>query len=138
MHGVGSVISLRRTPFLLNVSNKLRVVASSSDDFSIRVWEVKSGQTVLGPLLSHTKGFTCIAFSPCGRYIAAVSEDHTVSIWKMENGSPQRDAIDEHTESESLPTHEYNVEVHEEYSVDASTTQNDMLPSSSKVDSFST
>ncbi len=57
-----------------------RRIASASDDKSVKVWDVATGQEAL-TLKGHTDGVTGVTFSPDGRRIASTSWDSTVKVW---------------------------------------------------------
>ncbi|CAE6497094.1 unnamed protein product [Rhizoctonia solani] len=63
-------------------------VVSGSLDKSIRVWDIKSGEIVLGPIQGHTGNVHCVAFSPNGASIASGSLDETIRLWDSCTGEP--------------------------------------------------
>ena len=62
------------------------LLASGSDDLSIRIWDVASGEQV-GSLNDHTDIITDIAFSADGGTLASTSLDGTVRLWDLSNVS---------------------------------------------------
>ncbi|KAI0315268.1 WD40-repeat-containing domain protein [Amylostereum chailletii] len=73
------------------------IIASSSDDFTIRLWDATTGSPVFEPLRGHQGGVHCVVFSPNGRTLASSSDDKTVRLWDMINGEPLGKPLREHT-----------------------------------------
>jgi WD40 repeat protein len=67
-----------------------RLLASGSEDQTVRLWEVvnpgglNTGQS-LKTLAGHTHPVSSVAFSPDGRLLASGSFDHTVRLWEVVN-----------------------------------------------------
>ena len=62
-----------------------QTLASGSDDHTVRLWDVTSGQC-LKILQGHTNGVWSVAFSPDGQTLASGSDDHTVRLWDVTSG----------------------------------------------------
>lgn len=62
-----------------------RVISGAYDD-TVRVWDVETGNLVLGPLGSHNGIVTCVAVSPDGSMIASGSLDNTLRVWDSTTG----------------------------------------------------
>jgi WD40 repeat protein len=60
-----------------------RLIASGSDDNTVRVWEVATGQQVR-VLEGHTGLVRSVAWSRNGQYIASGSLDKTVRVWEAD------------------------------------------------------
>jgi WD40 repeat protein len=58
-----------------------KLLASASDDQSVRLWEVASGRPHGQPLTGHTGEVYGVAFSPDGKLLASASADRTVRLW---------------------------------------------------------
>jgi WD40 repeat protein len=57
-----------------------RLLASASDDKTVRLWDVQSGRLVR-TLEGHTDRVRSVAFAPDGRLFASGSGDGTVRLW---------------------------------------------------------
>ena len=71
-----------------------QVIASGSDDETIRLWDANTGAH-LRTLEGHTKSVTDVAFSPDGQVIASGSFDDTIRLWRVNRGTHLR-TLDEH------------------------------------------
>jgi WD40 repeat protein len=60
-------------------------VASGSEDHTIRLWDMKTGN-VERVLEGHTQAVRDVAFSPDGQKLASGSRDNTVRLWDVNTG----------------------------------------------------
>jgi WD40 repeat protein len=56
-------------------------IVSGSDDHTICIWDVRTGNQIGDPLRGHTDFIYSVAFSPDGQQIVSGSDDHTICIW---------------------------------------------------------
>src|SRR5713101_1230986 len=57
-----------------------RVLASGSDDKTIRLWDMQTGQ-LLRSLEGHSNYVNSVAWSPDGKVLASGSSDKTIRLW---------------------------------------------------------
>src|SRR5262249_13572587 len=58
------------------------LLASASDDHSVRLWRPDS-DTLVRALEGHSAKVWSVAFSPDGRLLASASDDHTIRLWSV-------------------------------------------------------
>jgi WD40 repeat protein len=63
-----------------------RLIVSASADKTIRIWDSRSGDTVLGPLEGHQHAVYFAVFSADGWHILSCSRDGTILVWDSETG----------------------------------------------------
>jgi WD40 repeat protein/serine/threonine protein kinase len=64
-------------------------VLSTSADHTIRLWDLRTGQTV-AILHGHTKACHGVAISPDGRLALTGGADHTVRLWDLQTGEQRK------------------------------------------------
>ena len=69
----------------LALSSDGSTLASSSNNDTIRLWDVASGQ-LKATLKGHTAKISSVAFSPDGATLASGSYDYTVRLWDVASG----------------------------------------------------
>jgi WD40 repeat protein len=57
-----------------------RLLASSGEDKTVRLWDAETGREVLG-LSGHTDMCGCVVFSPDGNRLVSAGADGTIRIW---------------------------------------------------------
>ncbi len=60
-------------------------LASPSEDSTIRIWDVRSGESVC-TLQGHASSVMSVAWSPNGHRLASASDDRTIHLWEMATG----------------------------------------------------
>ncbi|KAI9766763.1 MAG: hypothetical protein M1839_004767 [Geoglossum umbratile] len=63
-----------------------KLVASASDDETVRVWDAATGAAVQ-TLKGHTGYVKAVVFSPDGKLVASASNDKTVRVWDAATGA---------------------------------------------------
>jgi WD40 repeat protein len=58
-----------------------RMVASASNDNTVRLWDTRTHRQLGRPLTGHSDVVRSVAFSPDGRTLASASDDNTVRLW---------------------------------------------------------
>ena len=58
-------------------------IVSGSQDRSVRLWDVETGQQIGQPLEGHADHVNSVSFSPDGRRIVSGSKDQTVRLWDI-------------------------------------------------------
>src|SRR5439155_23184472 len=64
-----------------------KLLASGSEDCTIRLWDVATGQPLSSPP-RHTSWVSRVAVSPDGTRVATGSQDRTVRVWEAATGKP--------------------------------------------------
>lgn len=62
-----------------------RYVVSGSDDGTVKVWELATGDEVRS-LLGHTEKVKSVAVTPDGRYVVSAGFDDVVKVWDLATG----------------------------------------------------
>ncbi|NET60528.1 MAG: hypothetical protein F6K47_31635 [Symploca sp. SIO2E6] len=66
-------------------SQNQQILASSSDDTTIKIWDTKTGEC-LQTLWGHDSWVYAVSFSPDGQILASGSRDQTVKLWDWHTG----------------------------------------------------
>ena len=74
-----------------------KVIATASDDSTVRLWNPTTGQPIGIPLTGHGGAVSSVAFSPDGKLLASGSHDRTVRLWDPTTGRPVRQPLTGHT-----------------------------------------
>jgi WD40 repeat protein len=74
-----------------------KLLASSSKDQTIRLWEVATGRAHGPPITGHTGEVWDVAFSHDGRRLASASADQTVRLWDVATSQAVGQPLTGHT-----------------------------------------
>lgn len=61
------------------------LIASSSEDKTVKIWDIKSGDLQKN-LFGHSGVVNFIVFAPNGASVATCADDNTIKIWNLESG----------------------------------------------------
>lgn len=61
-----------------------QTLVSGSEDKTVRLWNVQSGEMIGYPLIKHTGFVSSVAFSPDGQTIVSGSQDKTIQFWNIQ------------------------------------------------------
>ncbi|MGH1396715.1 MAG: protein kinase domain-containing protein [Trichormus sp.] len=64
------------------VSPDGKIIASSGDDRTIKLWNIATGQQV-ATLTGHSRKVNIVAISPDGQTLVSGSDDNTIKIWNL-------------------------------------------------------
>ena len=60
----------------------VNLIATSSDDDSIRIWDTQSALCIQ-KFTDHKNDTYSPYFSKCGRYVLSTSDDKTIKMWDL-------------------------------------------------------
>jgi WD40 repeat protein len=70
-----------------------KTLASASDDYTVRLWDLTTRQLLGQPLRGHGGKVNSVAFSPDGKTLASASNDYTVRLWDVATRQPLRELL---------------------------------------------
>ena len=59
------------------------ILASGSDDGTVRIWDTRSGEEIMSPLSSDADEVHSVAFAPNGKDVASGTEAAEIHIWDI-------------------------------------------------------
>ncbi|HEX6074315.1 MAG TPA: WD40 repeat domain-containing protein, partial [Micromonosporaceae bacterium] len=88
---------LRKSVYAVAFSPDGRLLATGSDDRTVRLWDPATGDPIGRPFTGHTDWVRAVAFSPDGRLLASGGDDKTVRLWDPATGGPIGRPLTGHT-----------------------------------------
>ena len=92
-----SQVAHRKDINSLDVAPNDRLLASASQDRSVKLWDAATGNERL-VLKGHKRGVWCVKFSPSDQIVASASGDATIRLWNAASGACLR-TMEGHTNS---------------------------------------
>ncbi|KAG8719985.1 hypothetical protein FRC09_010281 [Ceratobasidium sp. 395] len=74
----------------------------------VQLWDLHSGQMMLGPLRGHSSSAWSVSYSPDGRTIASGSKDKTIRVWDTATGAAVMKSLEGHTDAIQSVTFSYD------------------------------
>ncbi len=72
------------------------LLASASEDGTVRLWDVAMRRAQGRPLVGHEGRVWAVAFSPDGRLLATTGADSTLRLWEVASGRPVGEPLTGH------------------------------------------
>ncbi|TDE37322.1 serine/threonine-protein kinase [Actinomadura sp. 6K520] len=98
----GHTRAVRSVAFAPKSFRARSLLASGSDDKTVRLWDAATGEPVGRPLTGHTRAVRSVAFAPksfrARSLLASGSDDKTVRLWDAATGRPVGHPLTGHTE----------------------------------------
>ncbi|CAE6428457.1 unnamed protein product [Rhizoctonia solani] len=79
------------------------LAASGSADGTVRMWDSRTGQVILGPIRAHSRAVSRILFAPDGMHIVSCSLDSTMRFWRIP-GKSKREGFSSDTSDNDKQT----------------------------------
>jgi len=101
LNGAGGPIPFRGHKFAVKAvafHPDSQIVASGSEDGTIRLWNLRQPDMNPMELLGHTAGVRAVAFSPDGKWLASGSEDRTLRLWELRENNYSSVSLNAHTD----------------------------------------
>jgi WD40 repeat protein/serine/threonine protein kinase len=93
-HGVAQrILNTHQTPITrLAVSPAKKLVASASEDRTVRIWNTDTGESTV--LQGHTDTISALAFSPDEKFVASTGKDKTARVFSLSGEAGQALPLD--------------------------------------------
>jgi len=80
----------------VSYSSDGRLLASGSDDGSVRIWDTRTGEEARSPLLSGTGSVVTVDFAPNKRWVASGGQSGVVCVWNVTPGQTSHRRLNGH------------------------------------------
>jgi WD40 repeat protein/predicted Ser/Thr protein kinase len=87
------------TYYAMAFSPDNKILAATSEDGTIRLWDVTNNRQIGRPLMGHTGTITAMTFSPNGAMLATGSADNTARLWNPATQRPTGTPLAGHTDA---------------------------------------
>ncbi|MFF3326227.1 caspase family protein [Streptomyces sp. NPDC002889] len=99
VRSLGSLTGHSTQVFSMAFSPDGKLLASSGNDKTVRLWDVATRKQLGNPLTGHTDSARSVAFSPNGKLLASSSDDKTVRLWDVAARKQLGNPLTGHTDS---------------------------------------
>ena len=67
----------------MHVSRSETYIVSGHNDFSIKLWNAKTKDSIFRISDAHSESVSCVRVTPDEKYVVSTSKDDTIKIWDL-------------------------------------------------------